>query len=134
MPTAVRVEGTLDSSFQNCKFTNLGGSALGVGRNCSNITITDSLFENIAEMELILVKLISICRLEMSKFQIQKYAVVVINFMEVWGFGWGWLKTVKLNSAKSANFLTQESPSVGSGTILQQWHGTIKFRIIISTM
>ena len=48
MPTAVRLAGTFDSSFQNCKFTNLGGSGLWVGRNCRNITITDSLFENIA--------------------------------------------------------------------------------------
>ena len=47
VPTAVRLEGTY-SSFQNCKFTNLGGSGLWVGRNCRNITITDSLFENIS--------------------------------------------------------------------------------------
>ena len=49
MPTAVRVEGTLDSSFQNCKFTNLGGSGLWVGRNCRNVTISDSLFEKLRD-------------------------------------------------------------------------------------
>ena len=45
MPAAVRLEGITDSTIDNCKFSNIGGSGLWIGRNCSNIKVLNSTFE-----------------------------------------------------------------------------------------
>jgi hypothetical protein len=47
MPAAVRIEGITDSTIDNCKFSNIGGSGLWIGRDCINIKVLNSTFEMI---------------------------------------------------------------------------------------
>jgi hypothetical protein len=47
MPTAIRMENIENSQILNCKFINLGGAGLWLGRNSSNISVKSSVFENI---------------------------------------------------------------------------------------